>query len=143
MPVRIRRRHLPERNWGGFYENVAVMVAIGVNEDGYREIIGCAEGFTESKKCPRDFLSWLKSRGLQGVLMVVGDKAAGMVDSIVEVFPNVRYQRCTVHFYRNALAKAPDSSAPRSRLYSRPSMPWNRARPRRPKPSRWQPSSSR
>ena len=40
-----------KRSWGGSYENVAVMVAIGMNRDGYREIIGCAEGFTESKEC--------------------------------------------------------------------------------------------
>ena len=46
-----------KRSWGGSYENVAVMVAIGVNEDGYREVIGCAEGFTESSECWRDFLS--------------------------------------------------------------------------------------
>ena len=64
-----------KRSWGGSYENVAVMVAIGVNEDGYREVIGCAEGFTESKECWRDFLSWLKSRGLRGMRMFVGDKA--------------------------------------------------------------------
>ncbi len=98
-----------KRSWGGSYENVAVMVAIGVNEDGYREVIGCAEGFTESKECWRGFLSWLKSRGLRGVRMVVGDKAAGMVGSIAEVFPEAKYQRCTVHFYRNALAKVPKS----------------------------------
>ena len=95
-----------KRSWGGSYENVAVMVAIGVNEDGYREVIGCAEGFAESSECWRDFLSWLKSRGLRGVRMFTGDKAAGMVGSIAEVFPNTRYQRCTVHFYRNVLAKA-------------------------------------
>ena len=101
-----------KRSWGGSYENVAVMVAIGVNEDGYREVIGCAEGFTESSECWRDFLSWLKSRGLRGVRMFVGDKAAGMVGSIAEVFPEARYQRCTVHFYRNVLAKVPKSKRP-------------------------------
>ena len=95
-----------KRSWGGSYENAAVMAAIGVNEDGYREVIGCAEGFAESSECWRDFLSWLKSRGLRGVRMFTGDKAAGMVGSIAEVFPNTRYQRCTVHFYRNVLAKA-------------------------------------
>ena len=52
-----------KRAWGGAYENVSVMVAIGVNDDGYREVIGAAEGFTESADCWRDFLSWLKSRG--------------------------------------------------------------------------------
>ena len=85
------------------------MVAIGASEDGYREVIGCAEGFTESAECWRDFLSWLKSRGLRGVRMFTGDKAAGMVGSIAEVFPKARYRRCTVHFYRNVLAKVPKS----------------------------------
>ena len=85
------------------------MVAIGVNEDGYREVIGCAGGFTESSECWRDFPSWLRSRGLRGVRMFTGDKAAGMVSSIAEVFPKAKYQRCTVHFYRNILAKVPKS----------------------------------
>ena len=98
-----------KRSWGGAYENVAVMVAIGVNDDGYREVIGAAEGFTESSECWRDFLSWLRSRGLRGVRMIVGDKASGMVGSIAEVFPDAAYQRCTVHFYRNVLARVPKS----------------------------------
>ena len=79
----------------------------GVNGDGYREVVGCAEGFTESKECWRDFLSWLKSRGLRGVCMFTGDKAAGMVGSIAEVFSGAKYQRCTVHFYRNVFGKVP------------------------------------
>lgn len=66
------------------------MAAIGVNEDGYREVIGCAEGFTESSECWRDFLSWLESRGLRGVRMFVGDKAAGMVGSTAGVFPGAK-----------------------------------------------------
>ena len=80
-----------------------------MNEDGCREVVGCAKGFAESKECWRAFLSWLKSRGLRGVRMFVGDKAASMVGSIAEVFPDARYQRCTVHFYRNVLAKVPKS----------------------------------
>ena len=102
-----------KRSWGGSYENVAVMVAIGVNDDGYREVIGAAEGFTESSECWLEFLSWLKSRGLRGVRMFTGDKAAGMVGSIAEVFPDAAYQRCTVHFYRNVLARVPKSKRPR------------------------------
>ena len=98
-----------KRSWGGAYENVAVMVAIGVNDDGYREVIGAAEGFTESSECWREFLSWLRSRGLRGVRMIVGDKASGVVGSIAEVFPDTAYQRCTVHFYRNVLARVPKS----------------------------------
>ena len=96
-----------KRSWGGSYENVAVMVAIGVNDDGYREVIGAAEGFAESSECWREFLSWLRSRGLRGVRMFTGDKAAGMVGSIAEVFPEAAYQRRAVRFYRNVLAKAP------------------------------------
>ena len=98
-----------KRAWGGAVENVAVMVAIGVNGDGYREVIGAAEGFTESTECWREFLSWLKSRGLRGVRMFTGDKAAGMVGALAEVFPDAAYQRCAVHFYRNALSKVPSS----------------------------------
>lgn len=101
-----------KRSWSGSYENVAVMAAIGANEDGYREVIGCVEGFTESKERWRGFLSWLKSRELRGARMFTGDKAAGVVGSIAEVFPGAKYQRCTVHFYRNAPAKVPKSKRP-------------------------------
>ena len=85
------------------------MVAIGVNDDGHREVIGAAEGFTEPSECWREFLSWLKSRGLRGVRMFTGDKAAGTVGSIAEVFPGAAPRRCTVHFYRNVLARVPKS----------------------------------
>lgn len=98
-----------KRCWGGSFENVSVMVAIGVNDDGYREVIGAAEGFTESAECWREFLSWLKGRGLSGVRMFTGDKAASMTGAVAEVFPDAAYQRCTVHFYRNVLAKVPKS----------------------------------
>ena len=98
-----------KRSWGGAHGNVAVMVAIGVNDDGRREVIGAAEGFTESSECWRDFLSWLRSRGLRGVRMIVGDKASGMVGSIAEVFPDTAYRRCTARFYRNVLARVPKS----------------------------------
>ena len=98
-----------KRSWGGSLENVAVMVAIGVNDEGYREVIGAAEGFTESAECWREFLSWLKGRGLSGVRMFTGDKAAAMTGAIAEVFPDAAYQRCTVPFYRNVLSKVPRS----------------------------------
>ena len=98
-----------KRSWGGAYENVAVMIAIGVNDDGYREVIGAAEGFTESSECWRDFLSWLRSRGLRGVRMIVGDKASGMVGSIAEVFPDAAHRRRAARFYRNVPAGVPKS----------------------------------
>lgn len=96
-----------KRSWGGSYENVAVLVAIGVNSAGDREIIGCSEGYTESAESWREFFSWLKGRGLSGVRLVTGDKCAGMLGALEEVFPGARYQRCTVHFYRNVLGRVP------------------------------------
>ena len=100
-----------KRNWGGEFENVSILVAIGVDEDGYREVIGAAEGMKEDKESWRNFLAWLKERGLDGVRLIVGDKNLGMCESVHEVFPNAKYQRCTVHFYRNIM-----SSVPRNRL---------------------------
>ncbi len=100
-----------KRNWGGEFENVSILVAIGVDEEGYREVIGAAEGMKEDKESWRNFLVWLKSRGLDGVKLVVGDKNLGMCESVHEVFPDAKYQRCTVHFYRNIM-----SSVPRNRI---------------------------
>ena len=96
-----------KRSRGGAYENVAVMVAIGVNDDGYREVVGAAEGFTESSGRWREFLSWPRPRGLHGVRTVVGDKASGMVGPIAEAFPEAAHRRRTVHFHRNVLARVP------------------------------------
>ena len=51
------------RNWGGEYENVAVLVAIAVNEDGYREVLGAAEGMKEDKASWVSCFQWLRGRG--------------------------------------------------------------------------------
>ena len=61
------------RNWGGEYENVAVLVAIAVNEDGFREVLGAAEGMKEDKASWVSFFQWLCGRGLEGIkLSLVG-----------------------------------------------------------------------
>jgi putative transposase len=99
------------RNWGGEFENVSILVALGVNEDGHREVIGAAEGMKEDKASWLAFLQWLKGRGLDGVRLIVGDKCLGMLDAVAEVFPQAKYQRCTVHFYRNVF-----SATPRNRM---------------------------
>ena len=95
------------RNWGGEYENVAVLVAIAVNEDGYREVLGAAEGMKEDKASWVSFFQRLKSRGLDGVRLIVGDKCLGMLEAVGEVYPQAKYQRCTVHFYRNVFSAIP------------------------------------
>ena len=96
-----------KRCWGGEYENASVLIAIGVTEDGYREILGAAEGLKEDLESWKNFFVWLKSRGLDGVKLIIGDKALGMVEAIGQVFPETKYQRCTVHFYRNVLSAVP------------------------------------
>lgn len=96
-----------KRSWGGSYENVAVMVAIGVNPEGRREIVGCAEGFAEPKESWKEFPLWLRGRGLSGVRLVTGDKSLGMLGALEEVFPEARYRRRAVRFYRNVFGKVP------------------------------------
>ncbi|MSD39502.1 IS256 family transposase, partial [Faecalibacterium prausnitzii] len=81
------------RNWGGEFENVAILVAIAVNEDGYREVLGAAEGMKEDKASWINFFQWLRGRGLDGVKLIVGDKCLGMLEAVGEVFPEAKYQR--------------------------------------------------
>ncbi|SMC80546.1 Transposase (or an inactivated derivative) [Oscillospiraceae bacterium] len=96
-----------KRSWGGEICNVSVLVAIGVNKDGYREIIGACEGMKEDKESWKNFFVWLKERGLSGVKLIIGDKCLGMLETIPETFPDAKYQRCTVHFYRNVFTTVP------------------------------------
>ena len=84
-------------------------MAIAVNEDGYREVLGTAEGMKEDKASWVSFFQWLRGRGLDGVKLIVGDKCLGMLESVGEVFPEAKYQRCTVHFYRNVFSVTPRS----------------------------------
>ena len=90
-----------KRCWGEEYENISILVAIGVSSDGYREIIGAAEGLKEDLDSWKNFFVWLKERGLKDPRLIIGDKALGMVEAIGQVFPRAKYQRCIVHFYRN------------------------------------------
>lgn len=61
----------------------------------------------EDRESWRSFFVWLKERGLTGVRLIIGDKNLGMLETIPEVFPNARYQSCTVHFYRNIFYVTP------------------------------------
>ena len=97
------------RNWGGEYENVSILVAIAVNKDGYREVLGAEEGMKEDKASWVGFFQSLRGRGLEGVQLIVGDKCLGMLEAVGEVYPQAKYQRCTVHFYRNVFSVVPRS----------------------------------
>ena len=96
-----------KRCWGGEVENVSILVAIAVDQEGFREIIGACEGAREDKGSWLEFLRSLKSRGLTGTQLFVGDKCLGLVETIGEVFPEAKYQRCVVHFYRNVFSVVP------------------------------------
>jgi len=98
-----------KRNWGGTYENVAILIAMAVNEDGYRDVIGASEGMKEDKASWQEFLKSLKKRGLTGTQLFIGDKCLGLLEAVNETFPDARFQRCTVHFYRNVFSVTPRS----------------------------------
>lgn len=94
-----------KRTWGGSVENVSVLVAIGVDDTGHREVVGVAEGMKEDKASWEQFVRSMIERGLRGVRLVVGDRCAGLVSTVNSMLPDARYQRCTVHFMRNVLSK--------------------------------------
>jgi transposase-like protein len=96
-----------KRNWGGEYENVAILIAMAVNQRGEREVIGATEGMKEDKESWLGFLRHLKERGLQGTQLFIADKCTGLIEAMAEVFPQARYQRCIVHFYRNVFSVVP------------------------------------
>lgn len=96
-----------KRSWAGEVRNVSVLVAIGVNSQGFREIVGVCEGAKEDYESWKGFMTSLKKRGLRGVRLIISDKCLGLVEAIGEVFPQAKWQRCVVHFYRNVFTKVP------------------------------------
>ena len=100
-----------KRSWGGEIKNVSVLVAVGVNAQGYREILGVAEGMKEDRESWLTFVRWLKERGLGGVRLFVSDKCPGLVEALGECYPEAAWQRCVVHFYRNVLTVVPEAKA--------------------------------
>lgn len=96
-----------KRTWSDEIRNVSILVAFGVNEDGYREILGAAEGAKEDKAGWGAFIASLKERGLEGVKLFISDKCMGLVESLADYYPEALWQRCTVHFYRNVFTNVP------------------------------------
>jgi transposase-like protein len=96
-----------KRSWAGEVRNVALLVAIGVSAEGFREILGIREGAKEDKAGWSGFLAHLKQRGLAGVELIVSDACLGLVESAAEHFPDARWQRCVVHWYRSLFSHVP------------------------------------
>ena len=86
----------------GVIRKRAVLVAIGINWEGRRCVLGVELANRESRTSWKDALESLRERGLHGVEFVVSDDHAGLRQAIVEVFPEAAWQRCYVHFLRNA-----------------------------------------
>lgn len=91
----------------GVIRSRAVLVAIGINWDGRRSVLGIGLANRESRTSWRDFLLQLKERGLFGVEFIASDDHAGLKRAVMETFPQALWQRCYVHFLRNALDYLP------------------------------------
>jgi len=92
---------------GGVIESQAVLIAVAVDWEGRRQILAVNLANRESPSSWKDFLLSLKNRGLHGVEFVVSDDHAGLKKAIPQVLPEAAWQRCYVHFLRNALDHLP------------------------------------
>lgn len=90
--------------------NVAVVIAVAVNVDGYREVLGMDVITTEDGAGWTAFLRSLVARGLSGVQLVISDAHEGLKNAIAAVLPGASWQRCRTHFVRNLLTKVPKSA---------------------------------
>jgi transposase-like protein len=90
---------------GGRIVSVAVIIAVGVNSDGRREVLGMEIGTSEAEPIWTEFLRKLTRRGLRGVKLVVSDAHEGLKAAVSKVL-SATWQRCRVHFMRNVLAHA-------------------------------------
>jgi putative transposase len=91
----------------GVIRSRAVQIAIGINWDGRRCVLGVELANRESASSWKTFLEGLRSRGLHGVEYVVSDDHAGLHKAVIEILPEAAWQRCYVHFLRNALDHLP------------------------------------
>lgn len=96
----------------GTVQTQAVLIALGIGWDGRREVLGVELADRESTSVWKDFLDGLKSRGLHGVDFVVSDDHCGIRNAVREALPLAAWQRCYVHFLRNALDRLPRKADP-------------------------------
>jgi putative transposase len=93
--------------YAGAVRNLAVLVAIGVNPEGRRELLGVSVSLSEAEVYWRDFFQALVTRGLSGVSLFISDDHAGMKAAREAVFPTVPWQRCQFHLAQNAQGYSP------------------------------------
>jgi transposase-like protein len=95
---------------GGRIVNVAVVIAVGVNADGHREVLGFDVITTEDGAGWLAFLRGLVARGLSGTALVISDAHAGLVDAVRSTLTGATWQRCRTHFMRNLQTRVPKSA---------------------------------
>ncbi len=91
----------------GRYINKALLIAAGIREDGYREILGAAVADSEDESCWEDLFDSLKARGLRGVKLVISDGHKGIQAAVERCFLGASWQMCNVHFMRAVLKNIP------------------------------------
>jgi transposase-like protein len=96
-------------NWGGGVVDLALLVAVGVNEEGYREVLTVEPAGGERKEAWRNLLKGLVERGLHGVRLVISDDHPSIRQAVMAELPGASWQRWVVHFMRNVLAHVPQS----------------------------------
>lgn len=99
MVIKVRR--------DGAVRSTSVLIATGINDRGYREILGIQVGNSESEATWQEFFSWLNKRGLSGVEVITSDAHEGLQKAARQQFQGAIWQRCQVHMRRNILGKAP------------------------------------
>ena len=92
--------------------NAVVLVATGVNHDGYREVLGVKVATSETKEAWNVFFADLVARGLHQVMLVTSDAHAGLVEAIAANLPGATWQRCRTHYAANLMSVCPKSSWP-------------------------------
>lgn len=95
---------------GGRISNVAVVIAVGVNRDGHREILGLDVITSEDGAGWLAFLRGLVARGLAGTSLVISDAHPGLIDAIASTLTGASWQRCRTHYMRNLLTRVPKSA---------------------------------
>lgn len=96
-----------KRSWGGEQVDATVLAATGVNEEGFREVLGVAGGAARDPQSWRRLFSQLKSRGLAGTRLFVGEQSPQLADAIAETYPRAALQSCVWHFTRSVLSAVP------------------------------------
>jgi transposase-like protein len=96
--------------WGASVTNLALLACVGVDEEGFREVLAVEVASSEKGAAYASLLRSLIDRGLKGVALAVSDDHEGIKAAVAAELPGVKWQRCVVHFERNVLSHVPSSS---------------------------------